>query len=134
MGSMRVKDLTEDETIEGGPKDYPGMMLGNMGVDKRFRGSGLGSFICDQYCIGLARSLSKKVACRYVYIRTSKDLVGFYQKCKFIPAKKISDTGRLWMYRRIVTRSLFDSAEVSENIRCVSDSVSAALRKAVKQD
>jgi GNAT superfamily N-acetyltransferase len=120
MGSIRIKDLREGETIEGGPKDYPAMLLGNMGVDKRFRDKGLGSFIYDEFCIGLARRLNKRVACRYVYIRTSKDEIGFYQKCRFIPAEKISDKGRLWMYRRIVakhiTRSIFENIATSERV------------------
>jgi hypothetical protein len=34
MGSIRIKDLREDEAREGGPeKDYPAMLIGNMGVE-----------------------------------------------------------------------------------------------------
>ena len=110
MGSIRIKDLREDEAIEGGPeKDYPAMLIGNMGVDKKFRSKGLGSFIYE-FCVGLARRLSKRVGCRYVYLYTNRDKMGFYgRKCRFISSKKISNKGRLWMYRRIIVKHVSQS-------------------------
>jgi GNAT superfamily N-acetyltransferase len=87
MGSIRIKDLREDEAIEGGPeKDYPAMLIGNMGVDKKFRGKGLGSFIYE-FCVGLARRLSKRVGCRYVYLYTNRSILSacmFIQRCNMV--------------------------------------------------
>ena len=79
MGSIRIKDLREDEAIEGGPeKDYPAMLIGNMGVDKKFRSKGLGSFIYE-FCVGLARRLSKELdadMCICIPIGTKWDFMG----------------------------------------------------------
>jgi hypothetical protein len=90
-----------------------------MGVEKRFRKKGLGSFICD-ICVGLARTLSKRVGCRYVILRTVRSKIEFYLKCEFVASKKISGNGRLWMYRRIiarhVVRPIVDNVHVDDNV------------------
>jgi hypothetical protein len=126
------------------------MLLGNMGTEKRFRKRGLSYFIRD-ICIGLARMLSKRVGCRYVYLRTAKNKIQYYKKLGFIPSEKISESGKLWMYRRIipkhVSRSLSDSVEISDKVTrlkasarglyehvSVSDSVSAVVNKTDKKD
>lgn len=118
---LKIAELREGEMIEDGPaKEYPALLLGNMGVEKRFRKKGLGSFICD-ICVGLARTLSKRVGCRYVILRTIRCKIEFYQKCEFVASKKISDNGRLWMYRRIIARHVV--RPVVDNVH-VGDSVS----------
>ena len=116
---LKIAELREGEMIEDGPaKEYPALLLWNTDVEKRFRKKGVGSFICD-ICVGLARTLSKSVGWRYVILRTISK-IEFYQKCEFVASKKISDNGRLWMYRRIIARHVV--RPVVDNVH-VGDSV-----------
>ena len=49
---LKIAELRESEMIEDDPaKEYPALLLGNRGVEKRFGKKGLGSFFCD-ICVG----------------------------------------------------------------------------------
>lgn len=63
----------------------PAIKLGRMGIDKRFRGHGLGQGIL-LFVIGLARRLSREVGVRYVTLDAlpRDGLVTWYEKRGFV--------------------------------------------------
>jgi GNAT superfamily N-acetyltransferase len=106
MGVIDAKKLTEGEQVETASnlRSYPGLLLGYMGVDRRYRKKGLGKWICD-YCIGLAIEWSDKIGCGYVFLETSENKKQFYEKVGFITSGKVNSNGKMWMYRRIYQRT-----------------------------
>lgn len=103
MNAIEVKqELEQDEKVPGTTtRKYPAMLIGRMGVDKKYRKKGIGKAICS-YCVGLATDLSLRVGCRYVMLQTSIDKVEFYKKCGFTLSKKPPKNEKVWMYRRLV--------------------------------
>ncbi len=63
----------------------PALKLGRMGVDKPYKGQGVGVWILD-YVVGLARSLAKEVGVRYVTLDALPEarLVNWYAKYGFV--------------------------------------------------
>lgn len=88
------------------PIKYPAVLLGQMGVDKDYRGLGLGQLICN-FCVGLAAIVGERVACRYIILQTSRDKVRYYkEKCDFKQSMKVNTEGKIWMYRRVTSNGL----------------------------
>jgi GNAT superfamily N-acetyltransferase len=121
MGALEVKKLRESDKMEAAPQltQYPALLLGNMGVEKKFRCRGIGKWIC-QFCIGLAIENSTKIACGYVFLQSDNKKRGFYEKLDFVSSGKENKDGKIWMYRRIFKRSFsrqaFDYVSTSENV------------------
>ncbi|MCW4014262.1 MAG: GNAT family N-acetyltransferase [Candidatus Bathyarchaeota archaeon] len=63
-------------------KKPPAMLVGQLGVDNKWRGRGIGSFLCD-WCYGLAAEFSEEIGCRYVTLHTEKELISFYERNGF---------------------------------------------------
>ena len=80
--------------------DYPALLLGQMGIDKKFRGLGLGQYIC-KYCRGLGQRLNNNAACAFLILQTSKEMAEKYYepKCNFNWKK--SNKEKVWMYRKL---------------------------------
>lgn len=80
-------------------KKPPAMLIGQLGVDNKWRRKGIGSYICD-WCYGLALEISNEVGCRYLTLHTEKELIQFYEKNGF-KTKKPSRKSPV-MVRRII--------------------------------
>jgi hypothetical protein len=91
-----------------------------MGVDKSYRGQGLGQLICN-YCIGLALTVGEQIACRYIVLRTNEDKSKLYKKCGFKQSDKKSAKGRFWMYRRLtpLVAVIYEKVAIHEEITVV---------------
>jgi hypothetical protein len=103
MNAIEVKELNEDEKIKDTTTSrYPAVLLGQMGVDKKYRGNDIGLAICD-FCAGLASEVSERISARYLMLQTTQDLADkVYSKAKFVKSlKKPSKDGKFWMYRRL---------------------------------
>jgi GNAT superfamily N-acetyltransferase len=109
-------------------KNYPALMITNLGTDKESRGKGIASGMLE-HCIGLAVHLSELVGCRYVMLYSTK-AVGFYSeknktKYRFYEAFEKKDGNKLMLFR-IFSKI---SRHLSEKIP-IGDSVSAKVTKA----
>ena len=101
MSAISVNILESGEKVEGAtPIRYPAMLLGQLGVDKKYRGKGIGSDICN-FCLGLAEVLGKQIACRYVILQTGVARTSLYQKFEFRMSTKSPVGKKIWMYRKL---------------------------------
>jgi GNAT superfamily N-acetyltransferase len=57
--------------------------LGQLGVDQRFQGGGLGTEIVV-FGMSLAKSVGRRLACRYLTLDAQPDLVGWYEARGFV--------------------------------------------------
>lgn len=103
MNAIEVKELEANEKVDDiTTSRYPAVLLGQMGVDKKYRHGGIALAICD-FCIGLASEIGERIACRYLILQTTKDLIPLYDKAKFVKSlKEPTKDGKFWMYRRLV--------------------------------
>lgn len=102
MNAIEVNILDKDEKVSGtSTKKYPAMLLGRIGVDKKYRKKGIAKAICT-FCQGLAAITSESVACRYIMLHTPLDKVPIYQKMGFIQSANPAKRGVVSMYMRIV--------------------------------
>jgi GNAT superfamily N-acetyltransferase len=70
---------------ERGPIPYrnvSAVKLGQLGVDRRFQGRGIGRYAVD-FSIHLALDVAERVACRYLTLDAESDLVGWYDRFGF---------------------------------------------------
>lgn len=101
MSSVSVENLDSKERVaRATPIRYPAMLLGQLGVDKKYRGKGIGIKICN-FCLGLAQTIGKLIACRYVILQTGVDKTSLYKKVGFIVSPKLAHDKKIWMYRRL---------------------------------
>lgn len=101
MFSIQTKKLeTTEHVSEALMISYPAVLLGQMGVDKKHRGQGIGKTIVN-FCIGLAQEASHRIACRYVVLQTNQNKTTLYHKLQFIQSTKPNVDGKVWMYRRV---------------------------------
>lgn len=102
MNAIELDKLGKNEKVKGTtPKKYPAMLIGRMGIDKKYRGQGIGSEIC-LFCRGLAIDTSHEIACRYVILHTTEDKVPFYRKSGFVMSGNPPRKGIVSMYIRVV--------------------------------
>lgn len=104
MNAIELDKLGKDEKVKNTtPKKYPAMLIGRMGIDKKYRRRGIGSEIC-QFCRGLAIEIGQKVACRYVMIHTTddKNKIHFYSESGFIKSGNPPKKEIISMFVRIV--------------------------------
>lgn len=84
MNAIELSILDKDEKVSGtSTKKYPVMLLGRMGVDKKYRKRGIASSMC-KFCQGLADVTSESIACRYIMLHTTLNKAPIYQKLGFI--------------------------------------------------
>lgn len=102
MSAIETKRLVDEDKISGiGILSYPALLLGQMAVDKKYRGQGIGYWICE-FCTGLAREMNKRVGCALVILQTNRDKLDYYKKkCGFKHSEKQSKEGKVWMYKRV---------------------------------
>ncbi|MEM2786463.1 MAG: GNAT family N-acetyltransferase [Nitrososphaerales archaeon] len=102
MSAIETKRLVDEDKISGiGIISYPALLLGQMAVDKKYRGQGIGYWICE-FCTGLAQEMNKRVGCALVILQTNKDKLDYYKKrCGFRHSQKKSKEGKVWMYKRV---------------------------------
>jgi GNAT superfamily N-acetyltransferase len=122
MGALEVKRMKKTDKLQEEASQlisYPALLLGNMGVDRKFQRQGIGKWIC-KYCIGFAIEFSKKIACGYVYLQSNNEKKEFYKKLDFVTSGKEGKNGKIWMYRRIFEktfkRSVVDNVHISNSI------------------
>ncbi|MDP3779997.1 MAG: GNAT family N-acetyltransferase [Nitrosopumilaceae archaeon] len=102
MNAIELSVLDKNEKVSGTTtKKYPAMLLGRIGVDKKYRKKGIAKAICT-FCQGLASVTSEKVACRYIMLHTPLNKVSIYQKMGFIQSVNPPKKGIVSMYMRIV--------------------------------
>ena len=101
MSSIGKKDMEFDDKINNIPfHSYPALLLGQIGVDKKYRGQGIGQSIC-KYCRGLGQQLNENVACAFLILQTTKGLAEQYYESKCDFKWKKSNKERVWMYRKL---------------------------------
>lgn len=64
-------------------KSVSALKLGQLGVDSRFQGSGLGKHVVG-YAVNVARDESQRVGCRYLTLDAQPDLVQWYEQQGFV--------------------------------------------------
>lgn len=102
MNAIELDKLGKDEKVKGStPKKYPAMLIGRMGVDKKYRGKGIGSEMC-LFCRGLAIETSHEIGCRYVMLHTTDAQVPFYRKSGFVKSGNPPRKDIVSMYVRVV--------------------------------
>lgn len=101
MNAIELERLGRDEKVRGAtPRKYPAMLIGRMGVDKKYRGLGIGSNIC-LFCRGLAIEASRDIGCRYVMLHTTEARVPFYRRSGFVRSENPQRKGTVSMYVRV---------------------------------
>lgn len=102
MSAINLHHLESTEKIDQAtPLRYPAMLIGQLGVDKEFRGKGIGQQICN-FCLGLAQEIGDRIACRYVILQTNSDKTALYRKMGFTKSPKLPDeNNKIWMYRKL---------------------------------
>jgi predicted GNAT family N-acyltransferase len=103
MFVIKAKRLVDKEQVKDSPiKSYPAILLGQMCVDKAYRGVDVGIHMCT-FALGIASNVSKRVGCKCVVLHTNEKMEAYYEKkCKFIRAKVDPSDETVWMYRPIV--------------------------------
>lgn len=100
MSSIGKKNIELNDKINVTFSDYPALLLGQMGVDKKFRKRGLGQYIC-KYCSGLGQRLDNDVACAFIILQTTKEIAENYYELRCNFKWKKSNKNIVWMYRKL---------------------------------
>jgi len=79
MNCLSVEELPEKEKVPKIKVRYPVLFLGRLGVDKRYQNQNVGTYVC-QWIVGLARSLSEIVGCRYLALHALPERSSFYTR------------------------------------------------------
>ncbi len=102
MNSIEIDFLNAGEQVsDTTTKRYPAVLIGRMGVDKKYRKKGIGKKVCN-FCTGLSAFIGQRIACRYIILETTLNKVAFYEKSGFIKAEKLPRKNKVWMYRKLV--------------------------------
>lgn len=98
MNSVGLPIIPTEKQISEMKGRYPAILLGQMWVNKKFRGRHV-SYWISQYVKGLARRISPSIACSCIVLQTDKDerKIRAYRRANFVPSKE-SD-GKIWMYQ-----------------------------------
>jgi len=75
-------------------KDIGAMKLAQLGVDRQFQGRGLGALIVADV-IGLARTISNQVGCRYVTLDAHPEVAGWYENALGFKRNKLRQKLRI---------------------------------------
>lgn len=95
-----IKAKKVHEKFDGLFNTYPALLLGQMCIDKRYRGAGFGRYII-RFSLGLTRDISKRVGCIGLILHTNEDKARYYQKLGFRLAKREKSDRMIWMYRLV---------------------------------
>lgn len=72
------------------PPAIPSRLLGQLGVDNRYQGSGLGTYLM-RYIIAETLELDQTVPFRFIVLHAHEDVVGFYKKFGFVESNSGKD-------------------------------------------
>ncbi len=80
---------------------YPALLVRQLGIDKGFKGQGLGyHFIL--YCFGLGQLLGQSVVCAFLIMRTTKKLAEKYYVPRYnFKCETKSDLETVCIYRKL---------------------------------
>lgn len=81
--------------------NIPVLAITALATDRRYERRGVGRYMVSS-AILLATDMSKRAACKAVYLNADLDAVGFYKKLKFKPLTRSPDTGGRPMYFDLV--------------------------------
>lgn len=80
---------------------YPALMVRQLGIDKDFKGQGLGYYII-LFCLGLGQLLSQKVGCTFLIMRTTMKLAEKYYGPKYnFKLEKNCNKKIVWIYHKL---------------------------------
>ncbi|HEY6537096.1 MAG TPA: hypothetical protein VIY08_15080 [Candidatus Nitrosocosmicus sp.] len=80
---------------------YPALQIRQLGIDKNFKGQGLGYYII-LYCLGLGQILGQSVGYGFLLIRTTKKLAEKYYGPKYnFKWERGSDLETVGIYRKL---------------------------------
>ncbi len=81
---------------------FPALLMGNIGIDKKYRCFGIGKYVC-LFCVGLAQKTNEKMACAFFIFRTTKSLAEKIYGPKYcFRWKKNTPNKLVWAYRKIL--------------------------------
>jgi hypothetical protein len=100
MSHIGIKDMMGDDHLDVPFPNYPALLLGQLGVAKKYRGNKIGEEIC-KYCRGIGQEMDMKAACGFLILRTTVPLAKkFYEPyCDF--SWKPKEEGKVWMYSKL---------------------------------
>lgn len=96
MSSIGLDEVPHSRQVKEMTARYPALLIGQMGVDKKYRGRKIGDAIC-KHCIGLARKFNERVACTCITLQTTEDKASYYQQYFFETTRKLRN-GQIAMY------------------------------------
>ncbi len=101
-----LKDNDDDENVgNDGELEkfvFPALLMGRIGIDKKYRCFGIGKYIC-LFCMGLAQKTNEKMACTFFVFRTTKSLAEKIYGPKYCFRWKKNSPGKMvWAYRKIL--------------------------------
>jgi hypothetical protein len=81
---------------------FPALLMGKIGIDKKYRCFGIGKYIC-LFCVGLAQKTNEKMACAFFVFRTTKSLAEKIYGPKYsFRWKKNTPNKMVWAYRKVL--------------------------------
>lgn len=97
--SLLKGDYADDDELK--KIVFPALLMGKIGIDKKYRCFGIGRYIC-LFCMGLAQETNKKMACAFFIFRTTKSLAEKIYGPKYcFRWKKDTPNRMVWAYRKI---------------------------------
>jgi GNAT superfamily N-acetyltransferase len=82
MGSLKREELPAKREGKKPFRHVPGLLLGHMARDKRYKGKGAGQIMVD-WVLSKASSLGDEVGCRFVILDSERDMVERYKGYAF---------------------------------------------------
>jgi hypothetical protein len=80
---------------------FPALLMGKIGIDKKYRCFGIGKYIC-LFCMGLAQRTNENMACAFFVFRTTKSLAEKIYGPKYcFRWKKDTPNKMVWAYRKV---------------------------------
>ncbi len=80
---------------------FPALLMGKIGIDKKYRCFGIGKYIC-LFCMGLAQKTNEKIACTFFIFRTTQSLAEKIYGPKYYFRWKDRPSKIVWAYRKIL--------------------------------
>lgn len=100
VGMHTIKpDETALEVLKERGKNYPllpAILIGRLGVDKRYWGRGVGTGII-KVVLGLALKASRRMGCRFIVVDAYHNVVDFYKKNGFKILTKGKKTVKMYL-------------------------------------
>lgn len=96
MSSIGLEEVPRSRQVKEMTAHYPALLIGQMSVDKKYRGRKIGDAIC-KHCIGLARKFNERVACACITLQTTEARALYYQQYFFETTRKLRN-GQVVMY------------------------------------